>query len=81
MKDIKCAKSANSLHKHNKKFHQDTLKSTFRFQFQPISSHPKNLERLITEAYHIQHSQNVFNSKSEFGQGKWISVEFSKQAT
>ena len=80
-KDIRGAKSTNSLHKHNKKFHQNSIKSTNRLKFHPISTHPKNLERMVTEAYHIHHSPNIFNSKSEFGQGKWISMNWNKQAT
>ena len=81
LKDVKAKKLANSLAKHNKKFHQDTDNSAERFKFHQVSSHPKNLERYLTEAYWIHNSQNIFNSKSEYGMGKWISVDFSSQAT
>ena len=80
-KDIRGSKAANSLFKHNKKFHQDSAKETDRFKFQPVSSHPKNTDRLITEAYWIQHSTNVINSKQEYGHGKWISCNFTSQAS
>ena len=70
LKDVKAKKLANSLAKHNVKFHQETANIADRFKFHQISSHPKNMERLLTEAYWIHNSTNVFNSKSEYGMGK-----------
>ena len=81
LKDIKAKKLANSLAKHNVKFHPETSTSAERFNFHQMSAHPKNLERYLTEAYWIQNSSNIINSKAEYGMGKWISVDFSSQAT
>ena len=80
-KDVKAKKLANSLAKHNSKFHPETSISAQRYKFHQMSAHPKNLERLLTEAYWIHNSSNIMNSKAEYGMGKWIGVDFSSQAT
>ena len=81
LKEILSSKAANSLHKHNKKLKPESMKETQRFEFHPVSSHPKSTERLLTEAYLIQNISNTMNSKKEYGHGKWISVNFCSQPT
>ena len=79
-RDIK--KTSSSLYKHNSQFHNESITDTNRFKFEKISSHSSVMQRLITEAYKISHSnEKLMNSKNEYGQGKWISLETVTETT
>lgn len=80
-KDIFGSKNANSLVKHNKKFHQNSIKDYNRFKFHQTSQHFSTLERILTEAHQIHHHNNIMNSNLEYGQGKWILLNWTKDAT
>ena len=76
-RDIK--KPSSALHRHNEKYHADTLDDTSRFSFKKVSAHSNVIGRLIHEAHSIAHSDvPLMNGKNEYGQGKWIALESTK---
>ena len=80
--DITSKKFTNSLYKHNFKFHNDTHTQHDRFSFKTLSTHSTVMNRLLSEAYKIAHSdKKLMNSKTEYGAGKWVSLETNKFST
>ena len=80
--DISAKKFSNSLYKHNLKFHTETHTESDRFKFKTLSTHSTVMNRLLTEAYQIAHSDKLLmNSKNEYGAGKWISLETNTFST
>ena len=80
--DIKYRKPTNSLHKHNKIHHIDTLTNSDRFRFKKVKTVSDNIARLLTESHTIYHAPDkLMNSKGEYSASKWVSVDFRSNGT
>ena len=78
--DVKANLQSNSLAKHNSAVH-DNDRNPDSFSFKQISKHNSVLNRILTEAYLIHSTSNLVNSKHEYGQGKWITMEWAANPT